>query len=114
MDREDTQESKPHRKVFSVRLSADEKCRIDAMAGQYGFNSSGTYMRGASLREVRSTSDDRTVRQLTAAGNNLNQLVRLAHKEGLEDLEKDAQSAIIKLLDAVESIGGGDDHSQDS
>ncbi|MEG3620145.1 plasmid mobilization relaxosome protein MobC [Magnetovibrio sp. PR-2] len=109
-------EKKPdyRERIWSVRYSARENEELEKLAESAGFNSTSTYIRNASLKRLFSRTDAKTIRQLMLLGNNLNQLTRRAHNEGLQELEERIFCVLDELSVAVKQIGHTDDRKKNS
>lgn len=92
--------------VLSVRVSKSELAKLKELAAQAGIKSVSTYTRRRGLSQILASSDRAAIRQLTLLGNNLNQLVRLAHKDGLTQLEDEVIQLICETLTpAIKRVG---------
>ncbi|HEY9081476.1 plasmid mobilization protein [Magnetovibrio sp.] len=107
--------TKEHReRVWSVRYNATENERLELLAADAGFQSTSTYIRNASLKEIFSRTDAKTIRQLMILGNNLNQLTRKAHADGFSTIEERILRLIDEIDNSVRCIGKKNDHKENS
>ncbi|TCS61596.1 plasmid mobilization protein [Varunaivibrio sulfuroxidans] len=92
--------------VLSVRVSKSELEKLKELAAQAGIKSVSTYTRRRGLSQILASSDRATIRQLTLIGNNLNQIVRRAHQDGLTHLEDEVYRLVFDTLaPAIRRVG---------
>ena len=94
-----------------VRLTENERFLIDAKARAAGMKSSSWIRAAAKKAKVTSrlTPEDTSfLRMLAGMANNLNQLVRLAHIEGLLSVHKKCRECLYEIDDILKKLSSDD------
>lgn len=94
-----------------VRLTDTERFLIEEKARDAGMKPSAWFRQAAKKAKVlaRLKPDDlRHLRTLTGVANNLNQLTRLAHKEGLIFIRQSCKDLLLQIDSILKKLGGND------
>jgi len=94
-----------------VRLTENERFLIDAKAKAAGMKPSSWIRAAAKKAKVASrlTPEDTSfLRMLAGMANNLNQLVRLAHIEGLLSVQKKCREYLYEIDDILKKLSSDD------
>lgn len=93
--------------VMTLRLTDTERFLIEDKARRAGMRSSEWFRRAAKRASVVariSPEDQRQLRMLAGLANNLNQLVRLAHTDGLLIVQKTCREILRKIDEQLTSL----------
>lgn len=95
------------RYVMTVRLTDTERFLIEDKSARAGMRPSEWFRRAAKRAHIVariSVEDQRMLRMLAGLANNLNQLVRLAHTDGLLTVQKRCREILRKIDEQLTSL----------
>ncbi|MGV3504719.1 MAG: plasmid mobilization protein [Adhaeribacter sp.] len=102
--------------ILVVRLTDTERILIAGKAREAGMKASEWFRMAAKKAQViarLSPADVAILRVLTGLANNLNQIARLAHKEGLLSVQRKCRESLDEINDTLRYFNSDDRKSHD-